>query len=100
MSSHKEIKKLWGDRLKEPEIFYCFCHVYRCPHRDYSLCPKNCEKPTTREFCPLGNCQMALQHPEECDKQMRELQEKGREKVKHIHKIGDPENRDYRTGKQ
>jgi len=84
MSRHDEMKKLWKNRPIEPDVCTCFCHEYRCPHRDYSLCPKDCEKPRTRKFCPQGDCPMAL-HLEECERQKRILQENREEKVKHIH---------------
>lgn len=88
MSRHEEIKNLWKDNLKEPEIepelFVCFCHEYRCPNRDYSLCPENCEKPGPKKVCPQGYCQVYLRNPEECEKQILDLQEKGKAKIKHI----------------
>ena len=88
MSRYEEIKNLWKNKLSEPNIetesFACFCYDHRCPHRDYSLCPKDCEKPGPKKPCPQGDCQIKLKHPKECEKQTRELQEKAGEKLVHI----------------
>jgi hypothetical protein len=88
MSRHDEIKKLWKEKLNEPQVHSCFCYIYRCPHRDYSLCPKDCEKPSVNKVCPQGDCQMQLQHPEECEKQVCELQERAGEKPTYVN--GEP----------
>ena len=84
MSRHKELKKLWKDRPKDPELFECFCYFYRCPHRDYSLCPKDCEKPGLKDRCVQEKCQIKLQDPEECQKIISELQKKARVKPFHV----------------
>jgi len=56
------------------EILICFCHKYRCPHKDYSLCPKDCENPGPMSRCKV-KCEFARKHPEECDKLVIQLQE-------------------------
>ena len=84
MSHHEKIKKSWENRLKPPKVHSCFCHEFRCQYRDYSLCPKDCEKPSVNKVCPQGDCQMQLKHPEECEKQVQELQEMAGEKPTHI----------------
>jgi hypothetical protein len=63
--------------------FFCFCHRYRCPHKDYTLCPKNCEETGPMSRCKV-KCQFARQHPEECAKIISKLQEDSGEKPKHI----------------
>jgi len=84
MSRYKEIKKIRKDSLKDPELFECFCYVYRCPHRDYSLCPKNCEKPGLKDRCVQEKCPIKLQDPEECQKIISEFQKKARVKPFHV----------------
>ena len=63
--------------------FFCFCHKYKCPHKNYSLCPKDCGKlgPTNR--CKV-KCEFARQHPEECEQIIYDLQVKAGEKPTHI----------------
>jgi len=56
------------------EILFCFCHKYRCPHKDYSSCPKGCEEPGPMSRC-INICEFARQNPEECDKITIQLQE-------------------------
>jgi len=84
MSRHEEIKNLWKDRPKEPELFECFCYIFRCPHRDYFQCPRDCEKPGLKERCVQEKCPVKEQHPEECEKQISELQKKAGVKIKHV----------------
>jgi hypothetical protein len=56
------------------DILFCFCHRYRCPHKDYSLCPKDCEEPGPMSRC-INPCEFAKENPEECDKITIKLQE-------------------------
>ena len=72
-----------SQKTEQPVLLSCFCHEYRCPHKDYSLCPKNCEEPGPMSRCII-KCQFARQLPEECDKIMIKLQEDAGERPKNI----------------
>ena len=85
MSRHDEIKSLWKNTMKESEVQSCFCYEFRCPHRDYTLCPKDCEKLSVNKVCPQGDCQMLLTHPEVCERLILELEEKAGEKATYVH---------------
>jgi hypothetical protein len=63
-----------SQKIEHPELFYCFCHEYRCPHKDYSICPKDCEKPGLMSRCN-NICEFARENPEECEKLKIKLQE-------------------------
>jgi len=73
VSSFTEISKL-KERFREPKIKQvlnsdCICHA--CPHIDNSLCPENCETTSGLEIvCPHPPCEIRIQHPEECEKQI------------------------------
>ena len=63
-----------SQKTEQPVLLSCFCHEYRCPHKDYSLCPKDCEKPGLMSRCK-NICAFARENPEECDNLVIKLQE-------------------------
>jgi hypothetical protein len=65
------------------ELFFCFCHRYQYPNKDYSSCPKNCEERGPNHRCKI-KCQLKRQHLEECDEIIFKLQGERGEKPKHI----------------
>jgi hypothetical protein len=84
------IRKIQTDNLPKKDLSdfrFCFCNIYRCPHRDYSLCPKDCEKLGPMSRC-MVKCQLA--NPEECDKIMIKLQEEAGERPEYIDKYSIP----------
>jgi len=69
--------------VDQTEPQWCFCHRYRCHHKDYSICPKDCEEPGPVSRC-INICEFARQHPEECKKLVIQLQEAAGETPENI----------------
>jgi hypothetical protein len=65
------------------DLFFCFCHRYRCVNKDYSSCPKNCENQGPKNRCKI-KCQLKQKNPEKCEKIVYQLQLDRGEKPKHI----------------
>ena len=80
----RKIKAHDKAETKPPEPLLCFCHKYRCPQRDHTLCPKGCDEASIGKACPQGPCQLHQQHPEECEKLSIKLLEEAGEKPKYI----------------
>jgi len=74
------------DQPPDTELYWCFCHRFKCPHRDYSLCPEHCDEPGLTKPCPQGPCQVFEQHPKECERLSIKLQKEAGERPDNIHK--------------